>query len=54
MNTIITLTGSYNRVFVIKFELKMGYKKVSSNAPEITNHKSFTENSVNIFLLNKK
>lgn len=54
MNTIITLTGSYNRVFVIKFELKMGFKQVSSSVPKITNHKSFADNCVNIILLNKK
>ena len=46
MNTIITPTGSYNWVFMIKFELQMGYKPSATKWSEITNHKPVTDNSV--------
>ena len=40
MNTIITPTGSYNWVFMIKFELQMGYKP--SATKRTRNYKSQT------------
>lgn len=44
MNTIFTLIGSYNRDFLVKFELQMVTSLVEPDEQEITNHKPVTDN----------